>query len=295
MAQIIDSGHTGDCAWALDSNGVLTISGNGKTQSAAKTPAPWRAHCEKIYSVVMETGVTSIGDGAFYGCKQMRSVRIPDGATSIGKAAFCDCGNLRTVSLPHGVTSIGDGAFQRCFSLRKIDIPHSVTHIGKFAFEGCLSLQRVELPYGVTSIETCAFRECDLRRIRISGRVTSIGDGAFCNCQELTQVEDAYGVASIGKQAFADCVKLQSVSILEAIDIPYSPHLCVYVITPRLKTIGDYAFYGCENLKSSFIPEMVTFIGKSAFAHCSLGSAIVPARAEIDPIAFDEHTMLTRY
>ena len=68
----IKSGATGDCTWTLDNEGVLTISGNGnmgdyssKSQNGIRiTTAPWGA---TIKSVVIENGVTNIGESAFIG------------------------------------------------------------------------------------------------------------------------------------------------------------------------------------------------------------------------------------
>ena len=103
--------------------------------------------------------VTSIGDGAFYGCSSMMSVTIPDGVTSIGDSAFWDCSSLTSVTLPDSVTSIGLAAFQFCSGLTSITIPDSVTSIGMSAFEYCSSLTSIHIPDSVTSIGRWAFAD----------------------------------------------------------------------------------------------------------------------------------------
>ena len=92
---------------------------------------------QNIESYVIPSSVTSIGDGAFYGCNSLSEIVIPSSVTSIGDGAFYGCNSLSEIVIPSSVTSIGDGAFYGCNSLSEIVIPSSVASIGKGAFYNC--------------------------------------------------------------------------------------------------------------------------------------------------------------
>ena len=111
-------------------------------------------------SYVIPDSVTSIENGAFYGCSFLNSVLIPKSVISIGEGAFEFCSSLSSVVLPDGVTSIGKSAFRGCRSLSDIVIPDGVTSIGDYAFNGCESLTGIVIPDSVTSIGTWTFSGC---------------------------------------------------------------------------------------------------------------------------------------
>ncbi len=64
--------------------------------------------------------VTSIGEGAFYGCDSLTAVTIPASVTRIGEYAFYDCDLLTSVTVPASVTDIGENAFNWCTSLTDV-------------------------------------------------------------------------------------------------------------------------------------------------------------------------------
>ena len=126
---VIASGTCGaqgeNLTWALTEDGTLTISGSGKMQGYSDSSvAPWYAKRAKILSVVIEDGVTSIGDLAFLNCSRLTSVTIPGGVASIGYEAFFGCSNLANVTIPRSVTFIGSEAFYACWDLIDITFAH---------------------------------------------------------------------------------------------------------------------------------------------------------------------------
>ena len=91
---------------------------------------------------IIPNSVTSIGDGAFIGCKSLQSITIPNSVTSIGDHAFEHCESLQSITIPNSVTKIENYAFSWCESLQSVTIPNSVTSIGDEAFSFCEHLDK---------------------------------------------------------------------------------------------------------------------------------------------------------
>ena len=130
-------------------------------------------------SYIIPDGITSIGNGAFNGCKSLSSLVIPDSVTSIGKCAFEGCYSLKSLVVPDSVTSIGKGAFKWCKSLDSLVIPDGVTCIGDYAFEGCESLTNIVIPDSVTSIGDWAFEGCNFPNNLKQELISRFGEEIF--------------------------------------------------------------------------------------------------------------------
>ena len=114
---------TGQCGenviykWYED--GMLVISGAGAMTDYSyynRSPFNWSG----MKSVVIKSGVTTIGDCAFYNCDSLQSVTIPDNVTTIGDYAFFECDSLQSVTIPDSVTTIGERAFDDCDNLKDV-------------------------------------------------------------------------------------------------------------------------------------------------------------------------------
>ena len=250
----VTEGKTGDCRWSVDGT-VLTIFGNGKMGDYDWFGGPWDPD---ITEVIIEDGVTNIGEYAFYSCESLTSVTIGNSVTSIGDEAFRNCDILTSVTIPDSVTSIGSEAFAGCSGLTSVTIPDSVTSIGKEAFAGCTGLLSITVDPENTvydSRENCNAVistnsneiRCGCKTTVIPSSVTSIGEYAFSNCTELTSMTIPDSITSIGEYAFSACTELTSVTIPDSVT-----------------SIGFNAFEGCTNLKSVTIPASVTSIGNFA-------------------------------
>ena len=209
-------GKCGDnLQWSLSSDGVLTIDGTGEMDDYRPLNyplAPWNAHMNKINTIIANSGMTHIGNSAFYYCSSLTAVTIPDSVISIGAGAFTCCSSLGSVDIPSSVTSIGNSAFGVCSSLTSVTIPDSVISIGNSTFAYCSSLTTVTIPDSVISIGEQAFIGCSsLGSVDIPGSVTSIGNYAFDYCSSLTAITIPNSVTSIGNSAFANCTSLSDV------------------------------------------------------------------------------------
>ena len=244
------SGTCGDnLTWSFDkSTGTLEISGTGDMYTTGNS-VPWENYNYAITTVIINNGVTSIGNYAFFYCDSLTNITIPSSITDIGYNAFSGCRSLTNITIPNGVTCIGDGAFSNCNGLTDIAIPDSVIGIDSYAFLGCSSLTSITIPEGVTCIDEGTFSGCSgLANITIPDGVTSIGDHAFSYCSSLTSVTIGNGVTSIGEEAFRDCSSLIDITIPDSVT-----------------NIGHYAFYDCISLAKIDIPDSLTDIGNFSF------------------------------
>ena len=182
---------TDGLAWEISDDGVLTISGSGPMADYGwygDNAAPWREYYFDILSVVIEEGVTSIGNMAFYGCSKLtQPVEIPDSVTSIGEQAFRDCTALTGVKIGSGVSAIPGGCFWDCHALADVQLPAGISVIGDGAFSNCTSLGNIILSDGLTEIGANAFSGCTaLTGIAIPDSVTKIDSLAFSLCTALS-------------------------------------------------------------------------------------------------------------
>ena len=102
---------------------TLTISGNGPMPDYADAEPPYQAYADTITKIVVEEGVTQIGDNAFQGFRSVTLVSLPETLASIGIGAFADCTSLDNVVIPNSVSEIGEGAFSGCDSLEMLYLP----------------------------------------------------------------------------------------------------------------------------------------------------------------------------
>ena len=165
---------------------------------------------EEMETVVVESGCKAIGHSAFSDCDKLTSVSLPDGLTSIGGAAFRYC-KFTNIKLPASLKNIGVSAFSYCQNLNNITIPEYVTEINERTFEGCYQLGNVRFRNNLTKIGAFAFSETALTRITIPYGVKTIGGYAFAGCGDLTSVTIPTSVTDIGPNTFFYCSSLRRI------------------------------------------------------------------------------------
>ena len=317
---VTESGQCGSkVTWTLDGEGTLTLSGTGSVYTfkfdstngtvyreikdsetgevKERVPNPFSSN-DKIKKVVVEQGITSLGNYLFYDCRSLTEVQLPSSlktvgsgtfrkcaalegiqlpekVTKIGSSAFMDATALKKIVIPEGVTSLGDSTFRNCTSLEEITIPAGATSWGKHVFRWCSSLTTVEIPQGVTALKDYVFYHCSaLKDVKIPDSVESIGAYAFSQCDALAYLDLPASVQEIGKYAFYENNILKEIVIPEGVPEigEYAFKFCEALehvtIPSSVKTIGNNAFQGCIALKQIVIPEGVEVIEKTAFREC---------------------------
>ena len=202
------SGTCGDnLRWTLSDAGVLTISGTGEMKNYSELyPAPWYLNRAEIRMIVVEEGVTSIGNRAFRDLEHVLSVKLPSTLKDIGKYAFVNCLKLKTISFSNGLETIGEGTFENCESLMTVRLPETLKTLGRKAFYLCSSLKTIDIPASVTSIGDLAFSYCtSLVTANIKASVDTVPLWTFYGCELLTAVYLAENISSVGEGAFDNC------------------------------------------------------------------------------------------
>ena len=284
--------NTGTCGenltWTLDDTGCLTISGTGAmTDYTGSSAMPWYALRESILSIVVASGVTSVGNYAFYNCYNVETVALPEGLERIGNYAFQKCTKLTGVSMPDTVTGLGKACFSGCTALAEVKLSAGwtecisqntstgVDYQGS-VFNGCTALKEITVPEGVTGLPNYAFNKCNyLEIVHLPSTLTEIGTAAFYDCAKLQTVTGLETVTLLGESVFYGCKALTGVTLGEGlVDLPYRTfynctNLTEVTLPQSLKSIGREAFASCSNLLSLILPDGVESLGYRAFTNCS--------------------------
>ena len=163
---------------------------------------------------------TSGNNSPFCDNDRIKSVVISEGITSIGEFAFSFCNNLKTATLPTSLKTIKRNGFmphideyivhQNLYGLTEITIPSKVTEIAKYAFSGT-AIKSVTIPASVTTVGEGAFGECQkLETVRYSGKI--IGDIMFVRCLKLKNFTITKSTKEIVGGCFNYCENLMLIT-----------------------------------------------------------------------------------
>lgn len=298
------SGTTGSCTWSL-SGTVLTISGNGRMKDynvSYNSKPPWGTN---ITQVIVNYGVTYIGEDAFYGCENLTEVHLADGTlTEIGESAFAMCKNLEEIVIPDSVETIQSYVFGYCFALKEVTLSKNLSFLGFDAFLRCHALEHIELPDSITSLAGEVFYMCTaLKSVRLPAHLDSICSGAFQSCAALESLVLPDTLTIIQSTAFRGCTKLAAINIPSGVtdfgancfkDTAWLKNQpegglyinnclldyvgeCPEVLTVRDGTVKIYGVMNQPTLQKVVIPHSVTAILNSAFSGCTaLTDFVIP-------------------
>ena len=222
--------QTGSCGdnvtYSLDTEtGVLTISGTGKMKDYSGEDSPFYQN-SNIKSVIIENGVTSIGNLAFSSCNSLIEVSLPSSIISLGVSAFSGCENLMSISIPANVADIQSIAFAGCKKLTSIEVDSNN--------ENYSSINGVLFDKNITEL-VCYPAGKNEASYTVPNTVKSFAYGSFYDCENLTSVIIPNGVTSIGGASFWNCKNLKSI-----------------VIPKSVTKIDLFSFNGCESLKDIY-------------------------------------------
>ena len=292
-----------DLYWMLSRDYVLSVFGTGDMydylteDEDEEEVAPWYGY--RINSVVVESGVTSIGDYAFWDNSRLKKVTLPESLESIGEGAFAECSGLTEIHIPAGVKYIGTCVFEECDDLSSVTIA-GTPEMEDDVFDS-LSLTITVTPeqmewaaagssgWGGNIRWLLGRGPCgDLDwTLDVTGLLTLQGEGALTADADgsypfdslkkyISSISVKAGVTDIGT-AFADCQNLKNVNLSKATDLTAIAEGAFAGITDLtrvslpsgLTTVGKGAFSGCTALEQLTVPASVTEIGENAFADCT--------------------------
>ena len=235
------SGYCGDdsdpesVSWTL-TDGVLTISGNGAMADfSSQDNQPWKQQRNHITSVIVDQGITSIGNESFAGLSNVTKVTLADTVTKIGDRAFINT-KIETISFPSKLTSIGNMAFYDLPTLNgELHLPDGLVHVGEEAFAECSGLTgELHLPESMNTIGEGAFHGCGglTGDLTIPGGIEYIDYSVFGGCTGLNgTLTLSEGVKNVEQNAFAGC-QIQRI-----------------VLPDSLESITPTTFSQCDHVK----------------------------------------------
>lgn len=273
--------------------GKLVISGHGPMYDYdynSREERPWHGPSPSNFtSLVIEHGVTHIGDNAFHDFYGFGGVlELPMSVTSIGDYAFYGCCNFTKLVMSPSLVSIGDCAFTSCWALDgDLVLPNCLETIGEGAFFGCKKLKGdLLIPNSVKTIGNNAFAGCVgfTGALYLGTSLETIGEHAFSGGLNFTgNLAIPETVTSIGRSAFDGC-----------------KYLVGEVVVPKgVTTIEDCVFRDCSGITGITLLGQVTHIRNSAFSRCSslidfVCHAITPPDAT-EYFVFDKIPLKTVY
>lgn len=289
-------------SYGSDYNGNSTIfsgcSNLKKVTFDCETVAPLIRRITSIEEVTLGENVTTINDYAFQNCSGLTSMSIPNNLNSVGYQAFAGCSGLETVEfhcktidswfsgltslkeiiIGEEVTTIGNQAFQNCSNLANVSIPDNVTYVGANAFTGTAWYNNMDDGVVYAGNIACGYKGTMPSNTEIVIKEGTIGLAAniFSGCNGLTSITIPRSLKSIGDNAFYRCNNLKTVNISDL------AAWCAIDFTKNYSNPNSYLYLNGEKVDfyNFTIPNGTKRIGNYAFYNSSFSSISIPNSVE---------------
>ena len=292
---VVASGSCGEnTAWTLNSEGVLSVTGNGPMSDNNTNHAPWEAYKYQIRQVVIGKDITYIGKFNFFRCSRLETVTFEEGTKleRIGWGAF-GYSSLPAITIPDSVTRIDGYAFYYCSKLTGVAISENskLESLGEYAFKADTKMTSLYIPDGVTKIGSAIFKD-------VTGVTLSVAENSYAQAYA-----EKYGIAYETRKAKLTVVAsgtcgenaawtLDSEGVLNITgDGPmadnntnqapweaYKYQIKQIVIGKGITYIGKFNFFWCNKLETVTFEEgsQLERIGWGAFGYSSLPQIAIP-------------------
>ncbi|HAE25220.1 MAG TPA: hypothetical protein DCG33_07750 [Prevotellaceae bacterium] len=302
----IQSGKIGpDATWNYDTKShVLRISGGGTTYDGSYSyngmfiPAPERknapqAPSEDPYGAIsFKYGAAKEGDAYTFDPKDVQSIIVEEGITSIGEWTFAFFYNVKSVTLPQSLVTIGGGAFLKDTNLIEVTIPEKVTQMKSGICYSSSSMYGDNIEYGIFEgcnhlttvywnaigddqkniIQPFKGLEEVMTKLVLSKSVVHIPDELCVDCKLLQgELVIEKNVKTIGYAAFAGCRGINKITFLADSAVNLAPNFTASVafnVTSRWYTNElSSPFAMCNENLEIFIGKNVKYIGELMFSN----------------------------
>ena len=191
-----------------ENTNTLTISGTGDmyNYTAFENPEWADPYTYTVETVIIEDGVTSIGDFSFTNM-DITEVSLPSTLESIGKRAFSSCLRLKSITIPASVKSIGEYALRtannsQASNLETINVEEGNQYFCSvdgvlynkdktelIQIPPCVKLTTLDLPDTVEVIYSYAGQKLqNITEIVIHDSINTVRDYAFDRAESLKKV-----------------------------------------------------------------------------------------------------------
>ena len=268
-ASEVTSGECGKGVTWSYADGVLTVSGNGMMKDYRENTMPWYHLKDQITKVVIEDGVTHVGELSFYGFSKISKVELPETLVSIGRYAFYSCGKLKSITIPENVNSIGIYAFRKT-SLKTANIAEDGWTAGGNELSGLGDPAEAAKMFTYSTEGYGLYKLSWKRTVVLENTVLESGS---CG-KKVTWTVYSNGLLEIAGEG-----KMKEYGAYDAPWEAYKNIITTVVIGDGVTTVGGCSFYGCFALSSVTLPESITAIGRYAFYECKALSAVTVPKA----------------